>query len=96
MAILATLGEAWRASWQITARCDEDRRSWATRGQPCSWQRSLDMVTLVATRGDGFPLTLLSSRLRCPVCGSRKVTVFFHLPGSRAHGLAQEGRDAVG
>jgi len=77
---IETLGEAWRASWQITARCDENRLTWL-RTNTCSWQRPLDMVTLVATRGDSFPLSLVASRLRCPQCGSRKVSALFHVPG---------------
>jgi len=58
------LGEAWHADWQVTAPCDENRLAWMQKVQPCAWQCPLDMMTLVATRGDGFPLTLLSSRLR--------------------------------
>jgi hypothetical protein len=66
MCEVQTLGEAWHAGWQITARCDEERRSWGKWHQPCVWQRPLDMVTLVATRGQDFPLKLVASRLRCP------------------------------
>ena len=85
---IETLGEAWRASWQITARCDEGRaRAWFNR-TPCGWQRSLDMVTLVASRGEAFPLPLIASRLRCPVCGSRQITVLFHVPGATARSRA--------
>ena len=68
----------------MTARCDENRLSWAPKRQPCEWQRPLDMVTLVATRGAAFPLALVSSRLRCPNCGSHKITVLFHVPGASA------------
>ncbi len=94
MSTVSTLGEAWRAGWQITARCTENQRTWGSWDKKCPWQRSLDMVTLMATRGEGFPLTLLASRLRCPTCGNRKVTVLFHLPRSITHGPAGGGRDA--
>lgn len=38
------------------------------------------MNTLLWTRGKGFPLTLLASRLRCPHCGSRTISLLFHTP----------------
>ncbi|WP_234823080.1 hypothetical protein [Ensifer adhaerens] len=38
------------------------------------------MLTLVTTRGRDFPLALLASRLRCPRCGSRLVSVAFIPP----------------
>jgi len=43
----------------------------------CDWRYELDMMTLVATRGRDFPLAMLSGRLRCPRCGSRKVALSF-------------------
>lgn len=96
MATFETLGEAWRAGWQITARCEERRMTWGSWDRCCTWQRPLDMVTLVASRGDAFPLALLSSRLRCPACGGRKIRVLFYLPGSSAEAVAQRVRNAIG
>ena len=74
----------------MTARCDENRLNWARPVQLCEWQRPLDVMTFVATRGAAFPLALVASRLRCPNCGSRKVTVLFHVPGAYASGTDQE------
>jgi hypothetical protein len=37
----------------------------------------MDFETLVATRGPNFPLSRLESRLMCPACGNRRVTVVF-------------------
>jgi hypothetical protein len=90
MSSVKTIGEAWHAGWQMTARCDESRLNWARPVQPCEWQRPLDVMTFVATRGTAFPLTLVSSRLRCPNCGSRKITVLFHVPGANAVGTTYE------
>jgi hypothetical protein len=39
--------------------------------------RDLDLETLIWTRGREFPLSWLESRLKCPRCGSRRVTVLF-------------------
>ena len=42
--------------------------------------KQLDLETLVCTRGPNFPLSRLKSRLMCPSCGSRRVTVVFEPP----------------
>jgi hypothetical protein len=39
------------------------------------YRKQLDLETLVSTRGPNFPLSRLKSRLMCPACGSRRVTV---------------------
>jgi hypothetical protein len=38
--------------------------------------------TLVYTRGPNFPLSRLESRLMCPSCGNRRVTVVFEPPSN--------------
>jgi hypothetical protein len=38
------------------------------------------MQTLVWTRGPNFPLSRLESRLMCPECGSRRVSLLFDVP----------------
>jgi hypothetical protein len=40
----------------------------------------LDMLTLIWTRGEAMALDLLAERLRCPICGNRKIQVFFDIP----------------
>jgi hypothetical protein len=42
----------------------------------------LDLETLVCTRGPNFPLSRLESRLMCPACGDRRVTVVFEPPSN--------------
>jgi hypothetical protein len=49
----------------------------------CLYRRELDMETLVCTRGRDFPLVKLDTRLRCPRCGSRRVSVGFIVPSGR-------------
>jgi hypothetical protein len=56
----------------------------------CTYQRELDMPTLVATRGRDFPLAGLESRLRCPRCGSRRVAVMFNVPKQPMQNFAAE------
>ena len=61
--------------YAVVNRANEPRR---TIGFDTS--ADLDMKTLVWTRREAFPLKLLESRMRCPRCGSRKVTVLFEVP----------------
>ena len=44
--------------------------------------KQLDLETLVCTRGLNFPLSRLESRLMCPACGNRRVTVVFEPPSN--------------
>ena len=46
----------------------------------CIYRAPLDMQTLVWTRGPNFPLSRLESRLMCPECGSRRVSLLFDVP----------------
>ena len=43
---------------------------------------NLDVQTMVWTRGKVFPISMLSSRMRCPACGTREVVITVSLPGS--------------
>jgi hypothetical protein len=36
----------------------------------------------LCTRGRAFPLSMLSSRMKCPSCGSVHMAVAFSLPGN--------------
>jgi hypothetical protein len=83
-----TIGEAYGLGWRVTVRCTGGRadgpRSQSSR--ECKYRKELDMETLVWTRGRGFPLSRLESRLRCPHCGSRDVVVLYQPPGRVAAG----------
>jgi hypothetical protein len=81
---VSTLGEAWKLGWRVRARC-----LWLAPGAKsspgrlqiqCETTADLDMKTLVWTRGEQFPLDQLESRLKCPRCGQRRVTVLFEIP----------------
>ena len=75
---IETLGEAYRLSWRVRARCL--RGTIDTRLQRCDFQAELDMQTLVWAKGLRFPLGRLGSRLMCPRCGSLEVNVIFEPP----------------
>ena len=75
-----TLGEALDAGWQLSAKCAWGKRYGLKTVRACISRYKLDLRTLVWTRGRAFPLSSLESRLRCPVCGSRRVVVMFEPP----------------
>ena len=98
-----TLGEAWRLGWKLTARCAFGNRDGMKSIRECIYRAPLDMQTLVWTRGPNFPLSRLESRLMCPECGSRRVTVLFEVPkvpvilhfGRHDQGIPMEGVEKV-
>ena len=77
-----TLGDAYSLGWQVTVRCAAGRQEAMHRHRECVHSARLDMETLVWTRGRAFPLSKLSSRLRCPRCGSRHVVLLYHAPAT--------------
>ena len=79
---IETLGQAFSAGWKLHARCCGYEPGMKHRR--CTWHADLDMLTLVSTRGRGFPLGQLQGRLMCPRCGSRSITLLFQPPASGA------------
>jgi hypothetical protein len=79
-----TIGEAYQAGWRIHVRCAWGRREAMKSVQGCLGRAELDLHTLIWTRGSAFPLSSLEGRLKCPLCGSRKVAVIFDVPSEPA------------
>ena len=77
LVIVEKLGEALNHGWRVHMRCLDDGMEGLQHKRNCGLRMSLDLATLVATRGRAFPLMLLSERLRCPSCGCRRVSVMF-------------------
>jgi hypothetical protein len=65
-------------------RCATGYRESTRSIRRCVYSKQLDLDTLVCTRGPNFPLSRLESRLMCPACGGRHVTVVFEPPSNRA------------
>ncbi len=78
-----TLGTARSLGWKVHMRCADGHREGTKSTRRCVYRRQLDLDTLVCTRGPSFPLSRLESRLMCPACGSRDVTVLFEPPTNR-------------
>jgi hypothetical protein len=78
-----TLGVARSLGWKVHMRCTDGYRESTKSIRRCVYRKQLDLETLVSTRGPNFPLSRLESRLMCPACGSRRVTVVFEPPSNR-------------
>lgn len=79
--MIETLGQARDNGWKITARCAWGQRDAMKRIRECKASVRLDLESLIWTRGAEFPISMLSERLKCPRCGSRRVALLFDLPG---------------
>ena len=80
--MVETLGEAWDQGWKIEARCAWGKRDAMKSIRECKASVSLNLETLVWTRGRDFPLDSLADRMKCPRCGSRRVRLLFHPPSA--------------
>jgi hypothetical protein len=85
---IETLGEAWNLGWRVHMRCAAGKVSGMKRIPECRYLAELDIETLVCTRGRAFPIGLLANRLRCPRCGSRKVTLLYDPPAGAGQARA--------
>jgi hypothetical protein len=74
---IATIGEAFGASMKLSVRCAWGKRDGMKSVRECVYGSQLDLQTLMWTRGSDFPLAALESRMKCPACGSRRVSIDF-------------------
>ena len=89
---IESLGDVWEAGGRLYTRCEKPRREGLKSVRPCSNQYELDVRTMLWTRGRDFPVSMLSSRMRCPKCGAREVSVRLSLPGSVPSAQVKAGR----
>lgn len=79
--------------WRARARCywTGPTKSGRRTLPWCDTTVELDMVTLVWTRGENFPLEMLKDRLRCPTCWRLDtIRVYFEVPNQPNAGVAAE------
>jgi hypothetical protein len=88
---IETLHDLWNSGARLYARCAWGRREGLKSVRACIGNVELDVASLLWTRGRDFPIAMLSSRLRCPVCGSRKVSVRISIPGKAGAWRAAAG-----
>lgn len=83
---IETLGDAWSHGASVWMACADGRirAEHMKRGRECHHRMTLDLPTLVATRGRDFPVSRLSQRLRCPNCGCREMRVVWEFPRTQS------------
>ena len=74
---IVTIADAFDAGWRIYAKCAQGNRMGMKSINTCLENNELDLKTLMWTRGEIFPLERLDSRMKCPRCWSRRVSVRF-------------------
>jgi hypothetical protein len=76
--------------WKVHMRCAHGYLDNTRSMRRCVYRKQLDLETLVATRGPNFPISRLESRLMCPSCGNRQVTLVFDPPSNAQVGRGRE------
>ena len=79
--MVETLGQAKEVGWRIKVQCSWGPKDSMKSVRECIFSEEVDLKTLVWTRGKEFPLSALDGRLKCPMCGSRRVRLAFIVPG---------------
>jgi hypothetical protein len=87
--MVETIGEAFSLGRRVTVRCASGKRDAMKSIREYVMSAELDLRTLVWTRGASFPLSDLPSRLKCPRCGSRRVTLLYLVPKEPASSAAR-------
>ena len=89
------ISRTWATCGRLVGGCMCDapkpRRDGLKSVRSCGEQHELDVRTMLWTRGKAFPILMLSSRMRCPKCGTREVVITVSLPGSVLAAAARAG-----
>jgi hypothetical protein len=73
-----TLGVARSLGWKVHMRCATGYREGTRSMRRCVYRKQLDLETLgLHARAELSDLKAVESRLMCPACGNRRVTVVF-------------------
>src|SRR5665213_348136 len=73
--MVATIGEAYSLGWKIRVTSAWGKRDGMKSIRECVAGVTVDLETLVWTRGKDFKIARLESRMRCIRCASRRVVV---------------------
>jgi hypothetical protein len=81
-----TFGMARRQSWKAPMRRPQDDRKDAKAMRRRRDRNQRDLDAPACPREPSLPLSRLESRLTCPACGGRSITVVFEPPIHRRVG----------
>lgn len=87
--MIETLGDALNYGWKLHVRCAWGKRDAMKSICECVYSREVDIETLVLTRGRACPIIRLDSLLKCPRCGSRRMSIKFSVPKEPSTASAQ-------
>ena len=88
---IETLGDALDRGWTLRLHCREGKGAGMRKHRACVASLEADLETLVWTRGRSFPITRLDSHLKCPRCGSRRVSITLVVPNEPASAAVPAG-----
>jgi hypothetical protein len=74
---IETLGDALTAQWRVHAKCVDGRMDQTHSTRKCNYTRELNLETLVWTRGRRMLLSDLNTRMMCPRCRSRRISIIY-------------------
>ncbi|GLK74920.1 hypothetical protein GCM10008171_01730 [Methylopila jiangsuensis] len=80
MTAVETIGDALSAGWRVRARCVGGLVDYKTSTRKCDIFEELSLRDLAWTRGLSCSLSNLESRLKCPRCGNRRISLVFEPP----------------
>lgn len=63
---IENLGDVWQAGGRLYVRCAKPPRDGLKSVRSCGEQLELDVRTMLWMRGKAFPISMLSSSMRCP------------------------------
>jgi hypothetical protein len=83
---IETVRDVWMAGGKIHFRCTWGRRAGLKTVRECGFRYEIDLMTFMITRGRACLIADLGQKVRCPMCGSKSVSIGITLPGTAGEG----------
>jgi hypothetical protein len=78
---IETLFDLYQARGRLHVHCAWGRREGMESVRDCGFRYEPDLMSLMITWGRRGELADLKRKMRCPMCGSWRITVSWTLPG---------------
>jgi len=89
--VVETIGDALDRGWKLRIYCRGHKGQAMKKHRSCTAYHDADLETLVWTRGRDFPIAMLASRMKCPRCNSRVISISFDVPKTPASAALDPG-----
>ena len=93
---IETLLDLYHARGRVHFRCAYGRREGLKSIRECTFRYEPDLMTMMITRGRRCEIVDLKRKMRCPMCGSLRVTVGVTLPRQPNTSALKDALDAQG